>query len=143
MLIGCCSMPVYAKENETTSDTIIEYFDDGSYAIITITEYENISKASSKTASKTYTHKSSNDETLWTYTITGTFSYTGSSSTCTSVTDSYTISNDYWHMDSHSCSRSGNSAYGTVTMKRKFLGITTDTISRNLTLSCSATGVLS
>lgn len=111
--------------------------------IITINEDVNNSRATVKSGSKTTTYKNSSGETQWTYKITGTFSYTGSSSSCTAVSDSYTISNDNWHMSSHSCSKSGNTAYGTVTMKYKVLGVTFDTISKDLSLTCSATGILS
>lgn len=143
VLISCFSMPVYAAEEKIVSSTTTEYFDDGSYMVITITEEMNNSRATTKTASKTANYKNSDGDILWTYKITGTFSYTGSSSTCTAVSDSYTISNSSWHMDSHSTSRSGNTAYGTVTMKYKVLGVTFNTVSKDLSLTCSATGVLS
>ena len=143
VMISCFSMPVHAAEEKVVISTVVEYFDDGSYLITTITEEVNNSRASVKSETKTSTYSNSDGETQWTYTVTGTFSYTGSSSTCTAVSDSYTISNDNWHMSSHSCSKSGNKANGTVTMKYKVLGITTNTISRDVTLTCSATGVLS
>lgn len=144
VLISNLMIPVSAEENDNKSnETITEYFDDGSYAIITIIEEDNNSRATTKSGTKAYTYYSSDDEAQWTYKITGTFSYTGSSATCTAVSDSYTIINDSWHMSSHSCSKSGNTASGTVTMKYKVLGITTSTVSRNLTLTCSSTGVLS
>ena len=143
VFFNCFSLPVYASEEEKIINTSVEYFDDGSYLIMTTAEIVNHSRASVKTGTRTYTHKASDDTTLWTYKITGTFSYTGSSSTCTAVSDSYTISNDNWHMSSHSCSKSGNTAYGTVTMKYKVLGITANTITKNISLSCSASGTLS
>lgn len=142
VLISCFSMPAYAAEEQIVNTTI-EYFEDGSYIVTTITEEANNSRASTKIGSKISTYNNSDGETFWTYKITGTFSYTGSSSTCIAVSDSYTISNDNWHMSSHSCSKSGNKAFGTITMKYKLLGITTDTVSKDLTLTCSATGVLS
>lgn len=140
--ICCIATPVYATEEQNINSSI-EYFEDGSYLITTITEEVNNARATTKTGSKTSTYKNSNGVIQWTYKVTGTFSYTGSSSTCTAVSDSYTISNDNWHMSSHSCSKSGNTANGTVTMKYKVLGITTKTVSDNVTLTCSATGVLS
>ena len=143
VLVSCFSMPVYAAKENDIVNTSIEYFDDGSYMVITITEEAINSRATTKIASKTSSYKDSDGTVLWTYKITGTFSYTGTSSTCTAVSDSYTISSDYWHMDSHSTSRSGNTAYGTVTMKCKFLNITTKTVTHDMQLSCSATGVLS
>lgn len=143
VFLNCFALPASAVNEEKIISTSVEYFDDGSYLIMTTAEIVNYSRASVKTGTRTYTHIASNGETLWTYKITGTFSYTGSSSTCTAVSDSYTISNDNWHMSSHSCSKSGNTAYGTVTMKYKVLGITANTITRNISLSCSATGTLS
>jgi len=143
VMISCFSMPVHAAEEEITTSTVVEYFDDGSYLVTTITEEVNNSRATTKTGSKSIAYTNSDGETQWTYKVTGTFSYTGSSSTCTAVSDSYTISNDNWHMSSHSCSKSGNKASGTVTMKYKVLGITTKTVSKDVSLTCSATGVLS
>ncbi len=46
-------------------------------------------------------------------------------------------------MDSHSCWRSGNTAYGTVTMKYKTLGVTIQTITKDISLSCDSNGNLS
>lgn len=143
VFFNCFALPAGAVNEEKTISTSIEYFDDGSYLVTTLTEETTNSRANTKTGNKTYTHIDSNGNTSWTYKITGTFSYTGSTSTCTAVSDSYTISNDNWHMSSHSCSKSGNTANGTVTMKYKVLGITANTITRNISLSCSASGTLS
>ncbi len=143
VFFNCFAMSAGAVNEEKIISTSIEYFDDGSYLVTTITEETTNSRANTKTGSKSAIYTDSDGNTLWTYKITGTFSYTGSSSTCTAVSDSYTISNDDWHMSSHSCSKSGNTANGTVTMKRKFLGVTTNTITRNISLSCSASGTLS
>lgn len=144
LLIGCFSITASAAETASaTVDTTVEYFDDGSYAIITVTTEAANAKATTKTGTKLYTYKNSDGETQWTYEVTGIFTYTGSSSTCTSVSDSYKISNSKWHMTSHSCSKNGNTASGTITMKYKLLGITTTTVSPTVTLACSATGVLS
>lgn len=143
VFISCFSMPVNAAEEDNIVSTSIEYFEDGTYAVITITEETNNARANTKTGTKTYSHTAENGETLWVYRVTGTYSYTGTSSTCTSVYDSYNIYNDNWKLSSKSCSKSGNTAYGTVTMKYYTLGIATQTITRNLSLTCSATGVLS
>lgn len=143
VFFNCFALPASAVNEEKIISTSIEYFDDGSYLVTTIAEETTNSRAATKTGSKTTTYSGADGATEWTYKITGTFSYTGSSSTCTAVSDSYTISDDNWHMSSHSCSKSGNTANGTVTMKRKFLGVTTNTITRDLSLSCSASGTLS
>ncbi|MBO5343433.1 MAG: hypothetical protein J6A57_03195 [Ruminococcus sp.] len=143
VFFNCFALPASAVNEEKTISSSVEYFDDGSCLVTTITEEITNSRASTKTGNKTTTYRDADGNALWAYKITGTFSYTGSSSSCTAVSDSYAIYNDDWHMSSHSCSKSGNTAYGTVTMKRKFLGVTTDTITKNVSLSCSASGTLS
>lgn len=74
---------------------------------------------------------------LWSYTLYGTFSYNGSSASCTDTDDDPVVYDTAWHVDSNSCYSSGNTAYGNVTMKKKIFGITVDTVTRDLTLSCS------
>lgn len=119
-----------------------EYYPDGSYSVITITKRSTTAKATVVEGSKSYNHVVFGS-TVWTYTVNGTFSYNGSSSSCTSVSDSYTISNSNWHLNSRYHWKSGNTAYGSVTMDKKILGITTDSVTHDLTLSCSANGTLS
>ena len=143
VLICNLGITVFA-DNEVCTSEVIEFFDDGSYAVITITETSNNTKATTKTGSKKYTYKNSEGDTQWEYIVTGTFSYNyGVSSTCTNVSDSYSIVNDNWHMYSHSCYKSGNTAYGNVTMKYKVFGFTTDTVKASPTLTCNIYGVLS
>ncbi len=135
----CICILAAAEENGIIVSTSYEYIDDETYFVTTIIEYPSKGSIS---GSKTTSYVSSNT-TQWTYTINGTFSYNGSSSSCTSVSDSYSISNSNWHMDSHSCWKSGNTANGTVTMKHKVLGVTINTVTRSLVLSCSPNGTLS
>lgn len=80
----------FAGEMPTTSKTYpaeYEYFDDGSYMVTTITESSSafIRASRSKTGSKTAKYYSSSGSALWSVTVTGTFSYTGSSVTCKSA----------------------------------------------------------
>ena len=80
---------------------------------------------------------------LWTVTVTGTFSYDGSSATCTSVSKSYTIYDSAWKVTDESCSKSGNKAMASFTVKRYVLLIPVQTENVSLTLTCSANGTLS
>ncbi len=143
ILFGSSYLPASAGEWQDSSYNYTEYYSDGSYAVITITEDAVNAKASTKSAQKSYNYHNNAGESLWTYTLSGTFTYNGTTSSCTSVYDSYTIENSNWHLDSRSCYKSGKSAYGSVTMKYKVLGITTKTVSQDLTISCSAGGVIS
>lgn len=125
------------------SDTEIEYFDDGSY-IVTETEYSPMSLLSttkSQTISATYYNSNNNKE--WVVKLKGTFSYTGSSATCTSASVSHIIYNTKWKKDSATVSKSGRTATGKFVMKYYVLGINTKTVNKTLTLSCSNSGTIS
>lgn len=97
----------------------------------------------SKTASKTTTYKNSSGDVLWSFKVTGTFTYNGSSSTCTAVSYTKVVNSDSWSISSASVSKSGNTATGDVTAKEKFLGITINTVNKTVTLKCSASGSIS
>ena len=97
----------FAGEMPTTSNTYpaeYEYFDDGSYIVTTITESSSIlTRASgSKTASKTSKYYSSSGSALWSVTVTGSFSYTGSSAKCTSSSVSANSYSSLWKINSKS-----------------------------------------
>ena len=151
MIITTLSMQVFASK-ETNNEMALaedstvstEYFEDGSYMIITVTEPDvTLFATSTKSGSKSASYFNSDDEKEWTITIQGTFSYTGSSSTCTASSVSYTIYDDSWKMKSATASKSGNKAIGNFTCKLYLLGISIKTVEQSLTLSCSSTGTLS
>ena len=98
---------------------------------------------STKTGSKTAVLYNSSDEKLVTLKLTGTFSYTGSSATCTSASTSYTIHEDSWSVTSAIASKSGRQAIGNFTSKHYMLGIPIQTRETTITISCSNTGTLS
>jgi len=75
--------------------------------------------------------------------VTGTFKYTGTSSTCTSATVKATSSVSDWKVISKSASRSKNKATGKATVKHYLEGHLMQTTYPSVTLSCSATDNLS
>ncbi len=126
--------------------TTIKYFEDGSYIETIITEENTCFSTfatTTKRGSKKLTYKNDQDEIQWTATITGIFTYTGSNSTCTSSSITYSITNTKWKITSATASKSYNKATGNVTAKRYALGIPVQTVEETITLTCSATGVLS
>lgn len=131
--------PVYASAAECSEQVV--YFEDGSYLTITLEEYG--SRASgTKSGSKKYAY-TYDGATAWQAVLSGTFTYTGLSATCTSSSCSVTISDSAWYTISKSAGKSGNSATATVTMGRKVTGVTVDKYTANITLSCDANGNLS
>lgn len=79
----------------------------------------------------------------WSATLTGSFTYDGVTSTCTSSNLSFSISDSAWYVVSQSAYRSGNTAYGDYTMGARILGITYKTTSFNMSISCDKDGNVS
>ncbi len=143
LLLGLTPINTFALESTVESRTI-EYLGDGIYVETTI-ESPNISTYATNTITKTKTnrYKNSKGTVLYTVSVTGTFKYTGSSSTCTSATVNATTSINDWKVISKSASKSGNKATGKATVKQYIEGKVVQTKYPSVTLTCSATGVLS
>lgn len=143
MIAVMCPTTAFAND-EIVTDTYVEYFDDGSYIVTEIAE-NSITTFAAKTVSKSKssTYYDSDNTKQWAVTLNATFSYTGSSATCTKSTTSYTIYNSAWKVTSAVGSKSGNKATGTFTVKKYALGIPIKTVNKTLTITCSNTGVCS
>ena len=122
-------------------------FEDGSYCITTITEVREHLKTSfpeagtraTKTASKTTSYYNANNQLLFSVTVTGTFSYNGSTATASNAKYSYSITDSAWKFVSGSAGCSGSTA--TASCKFKHGSLYSKTLS--VSLSCSPSGVLS
>lgn len=141
LLLGCLPTNTLAVSAQTQKENVI-WFDDGSYITITLTETG--SRASgTKTGTKTYNYSASNGDVAWKVVLTGTFTYTGSSATCTASSCNVTIYNSAWYVVSKTASKSGNKALADLTMGRKLLGIMVSKKSLSMQITCSANGTLS
>ena len=141
MLLVMLPVGVFAAEDRQKANNVI-YLEDGSYITVELVVMDTRA-TNTKTGSKIYRYKDSDGVELWSATLTGTFSYTGSSATCTASSVSVSIINDKWYTVSKSATKSGASATGEVTMGRKLLGITIDKETVSMRLTCSASGTLS
>lgn len=134
LLLQC--LPVFAA-SETTVQR--EYLDDGSGNY-----YETvITKTNSRTTQNYYatkTFKNSSGTALWYVKVSGTFSYNGSTCTCTSASSSAGSYNANWKIIDHSASRSGNTATAYATAKRYVMGVPVETENTSITLHCDANG---
>ena len=77
---------------------------------------------------------------MWSVSVTGTFSYNGSSCTCTNATVSTTKQSSSWSLSNKKASKSRNKAIASVTGKKISAGTS---VTRTVTLTCSPTGKLS
>jgi hypothetical protein len=132
-------MQVHAAESEKTIEVI--YYEDGSY--ITIETYSLETRAAySKTGQRVLTYRNSAGEELWEAVLRGSFTYDGSTSSCTSSSCTVTITNTSWYTISKVASKSGNTARVDLKMGRRLSGITIQEKVFVITLSCDANGNL-
>ena len=117
---------------------------DGIY-VETIIESPNISTYATNTITKTKTntYKDSKGTVLYTVSITGTFKYTGTSSTCTNATVKATAPASDWNVTSKSASKSGNKTTGKATVKQYLKDKVVQTKYPSVTLTCSVNGKIS
>lgn len=145
LLLIVCMMPFSnVKALENTNTYIEETFDDGSYIEIIIDE-GNPNARTSITKKKTATYKGSDGTAYWSVTVTGTFNYNGTTSSCTSSsieTKSY-VSN--WKLSNKKASKSGATASASATAKLYHSNGTTvlKTINKTVKLTCDKNGKLS
>ena len=147
-LISCIflSIPVSATTADNTERTI-EYLDNGDYIETIITDDtldSGISLYATNTITKTKTkyYKNSSGTVLWSVSIKATFSYNGSTSTCTSCSHSTTSPGASWYIKTSSHSKSGNTATAKATATHTTISGSAD-YTRSVTIKCSATGVVS
>ena len=123
-------------------DANVIYFDDGSHIVITIEEF-GLRSSGTKSGRATYNYYDSDGVLEWKAVLNGTFTYNGSSATCTASTCNVTTYDSAWYTVSKSSGKSGNSATAAVTMGKKLLGVTITKVPVDMILSCDANGNLS
>lgn len=147
MLLCSVALPASAQGMENgvvkvvaTAAGEIRYYADGSTIEVTQREVPSFRASGSKTGARDYTYKDSSGNTEWIYTILASFTYNGSSATCTNVWDSVNIVEGNWKKNSASFSRSGNMGYSHFVMKRYLLGVCMKTIESDASVGCNANG---
>lgn len=95
------------------------------------------------TKTKTTNMKNSSGTTLWSVSITATFSYNGSSATCISCTPDAKSYASTWTIDSVVSNRSGNSATATAVATHGLSVGISESFTKSVTITCSGTGVVS
>lgn len=142
ILLTCNSVSASTQNPNIT--TKITYLDNGDYLETTI--YENdavLTRATSKkTGTKTTTYKS-DGKALWYVSVTGTFTYTGTSSKCTAASVKAASYVDTWKISNKSSSYSSNTATGKATAKLYYGPLPVTTINESVILICNSKGDLS
>lgn len=145
-MMFCFSVPfsALAQTNEQT-ETEIQYFDDGSYLVIKTEEEISLFASGVITKGKTgyYYDGDTSEEPKWSVSLRATFTYTGSSATCTGAVVSYEIYDYAWKVKEATASKSGRTATGDFLVKKYWLGIITKTVPLTLTITCDNNGNIS
>ena len=127
-------------------------FDDSTSALDLVTEAklykamrDNIADTTKiVVAQRIATAKNADKETLFSFTVHGTFSVnSGVSASCTKSSYSYSITNKAWELKSASATRSGNKAIANAEFIKKLVFVTVDTFNANIVLTCDSNGKLS
>jgi len=142
VLIIALLTPIYASASTQDTQTVsYVYFENGCYAVIRTVEIPSRATGQ-KSGYREKTYYSESGSALWIATLNANFTYTGTTSTCTSASTQVTIYNSAWSCASRSASRSGNTATGNFTMRLQAIFSSMD-FPVTLTLSCDKNGNLS
>lgn len=117
---------------------------DGRQLIISDILNLSFSKASGGvTSSKSYYFVNNNNVLEWRVTLTASFTFDGTSATCTSASSVTTVYQGNWSESSNNTYPSYNSAIAQVTVVRKVLFIVVETQNVFLTITCDGNGHVS
>ena len=115
----------------------VEQYENGAYAVVTVYD-DTIARAGTKTGHKDYKYYVSGS-LAWTYTVHGSFSYNGSSASCTAASATCDIRDSGWKLTSNEAYPSGSAAVAKGTMRRSSDG---REVYPKVTLTSTPNGVL-
>lgn len=133
MLLMFSIMIFPATAAEESVDHFI-YYEDGSYALVTL-DGNNLTRSNTD-KSKSYIYYNPLGQKCFAYTLYAVFTYDGKTSSATSCDFAVTIYRQDWDIDTHSEYVSGNKAYGNAT----FIGPNGQVRTASLTLTCDKNG---
>lgn len=137
-VILVCVLPL---QSSAVENTYIITYEDGSHIEISITE-SSMRASNVQSGQKIHRYYDSSGNLDWEAVLTASFTYNGTTSSCTSASCTLTIYDSAWYQVSKSTTRSGNTATTVLTMGQKVLGVTISKPSYTITLSCDANGNL-
>lgn len=91
---------------------------------------------------KPYTCYDSSGTALWKVELSGSFTYNGSTATCTASSVSTTVYDSSWSVGTKSAQKADNQAIGSATMNKRSVGVIIKSVPVSLSISCSASGDL-
>ena len=102
-----------------------------------------LQEAQNRYKDKTSTYKSASGKSMWSVSITGTFTYNGSSAKCVSCSHSSKTYTTNWTIKSISSSKKDNSATVNAVVVHTYNNTCKTNINKNVTITCSKNGTIS
>lgn len=138
LLVVCFSVTAFAADdNGCVVSRTVEQYTNGAYAVVTVYD-DTTARGGTKNGHKNFDYYESGS-LCWTFTVYGSFSYNGSSATCTAASYTYNINDSNWTRVSGEAYPSGSAAIAKGVMQKKTTG---KKVSPSVTLTCTANGVL-
>ena len=142
MVLLAAMLPVFGNAAAYGEEVVTEVFADGSYATEIIDRMQTRA-GGMISGSRVRNHYDSNGTLCWSAVLYGTFSYNGSSATCTASSCDVSVYSQGWYVISKNASKSGNTASANVTMGNRIDGGEVKQATASLTLRCDKNGNLS
>lgn len=136
------ALPFAIGAERYSSEVLVTQLEDGSYITEEVSPI-NFRAGSTTSGTKTRNFYDSHGNLCWKAVLYGTFSYNGSSATCTSSSCDVSIFSSDWYVISKSASKSGNSATASVTIGELAAGVTVKQVPISLVLNCDGKGNIS
>ena len=143
VLLLCLSVPAFA-DGEPVGIQRID-LEDGGFILVETAVDGTSSRGEVHTiyGHKYYTYYDGTGTAVWRATLTGTFSYDGSSSYCSAASLSFHAYDSAYYKVSGNAYPSGSSAVADFTVGYRVSGVTVSTTNHHMSLSCDANGNLS
>lgn len=149
LMLSSFIIPTNASANSIESNTSIEYLDNGYYIETVILDVSTsfphdliAGTTYTTTRTKTRYYKNSSGDVMWWVSITGTFTYDGSTSTCTSCYADADAPASTWSIKTLLSSKSGNTATGFAVATQTLAFVSYD-YSMTVDITCSPNGTIS
>ena len=143
----CAAIPSQSLQAQTVTITK-EAISDDLYCVTELVEtsgsgIQPFSATQAKSGSKTVRYENASGTTLWYVTVHASFTYNGSTSSCTSTNVTAESNSSAWKVTNKSSWKSGNTGYASATGHQyNILGMETNTLSRTVSISCTKNGTL-
>lgn len=141
-VLAISTLPFGGRAAAYGEEVIVETFGDGSYITEKVLSVQTRA-GGTVSGSKEKNYYDSNGGPYWKVVLSASFTYTGSSATCTSANCSVVCYSSDWYVISKGSGKSGNTASASATMGEMEGGVTVRRVTAYLTIQCDGNGNLS